>query len=86
MADLYVCSHGNTKPCDECRALYAPARCICGMHNNCPEGDHTECECLCVNDDEAIDQPTQEIERVRKIVNDAIDNDLTFRELDELIK
>jgi hypothetical protein len=23
MADLYICSHGNTKPCDECRALYA---------------------------------------------------------------
>lgn len=27
----------------------APRRCICGMHNNCPEGEHSECECLCVN-------------------------------------
>lgn len=25
MADIYVCSHGNTSPCDECRKLYAPA-------------------------------------------------------------
>lgn len=43
-------------------------RCICGFHNNCPEGEHDDCECLCVNPEEDS-APVQEDGHLKEIEN-----------------